>query len=154
MYNATSTPLDAVLEDFVVDSIEVDPSFSADFFEGIPEDQSFFPKSAPQKVEGISHARLTEFNSNLLWTGITNSTVEGLKAKAPVAGLPTVHWFILNEDSLGVKQMIIEFDDEVIFGDAAPQWSKSAIAWIKEKIGKPITHVFVGCCCQLRFHIY
>lgn len=144
VYNSKSTLLDATLEDFIVDYIDVNPSFPTKFFEGIPEDQSFFPKAAPHKVEGITHARLTEFSTNMLWAGISNNTIEDIHTESPIAGLPTVHWLVLEDDQLGVKQIIIEFEDGVIVGDAAPKWSKIIIEYVKEKIGKPITHVFVS----------
>jgi hypothetical protein len=144
VYNSTSTLLDAPLEDFIVETVEINPDFSHDFFEGIPENQSMFPKAAPHKVDGVTHAHLTEYSSNLLWSYTDNSTVQDLAAIAPVKGLPTVHWLIVKDDYLGVKQAIIEFENEVIIGDAAPTWSLNVIEWVKENIGKPITYVFVS----------
>lgn len=144
VYNSTSTLLDAPLEDFVIELVEINPNFTQDFFDGISEEQSMFPKAAPHKVDGVTHAHLTEYSSNLLWSYIDNSTAQDLSAVAPVEGLPTVHWLIVKDDFLGVKQIIIEFENEVIMGDAAPTWALAAIDWVKENIGKPITHVFVS----------
>lgn len=143
VYNASSTNLYATLEDFYVESVITNPKFPDNFFDGIPDDQSFIPKAAPHEVAGISHARLTEFNSNMVYSGIPNTTVDDIKSERPVAGLPQVHWLIVDESFLGVKQMVIEFEHEVIMSDAAPQWSLNAIQWVKKNIGKPIAYVFV-----------
>lgn len=143
VYNASSTNLDATLEDFYVESVITNPQFPEDFFDGIPLNQSFIPKASPHEVAGISHARLTEFSSNMVYSGIPNTTVDDIKGETPVDGLPQVHWLIVDDSFLGVKQMIIEFEHEVIMSDAAPQWSLNAIQWVKKNIGKPISYVFV-----------
>ncbi|CAM1504906.1 Fc.00g024970.m01.CDS01 [Cosmosporella sp. VM-42] len=142
VYNSTLQSLNAPLEDYMIESITLNPDFPADFFEGLPEEESFFPKAAPKKVQGISHARITEFSSNMLWSGITNATVEGLKDEQPVPGLPHVHCLILDDDQLGVKQVIIEFETAVIVCDAPPQWTSKVIEWIAQNIKKPVTHLF------------
>ncbi|KAF4467560.1 hypothetical protein FALBO_5568 [Fusarium albosuccineum] len=142
VYNSTAEKLDAVLEDYIIESITVNPKFSRSYFQGLPEGKGFFPKAAPKKVEGISHARITEFSSNMLWSGITNSTVEGIKHKKPVPGMSNVHWLILDGAELGVKQFIIEFEDHVIVGDAPPQWTKEAIQWIEKNIKKPVKYLW------------
>ena len=144
VYNSSTQNLDAVLEDFVIEEITLNPEFPSEFFDGLPDDKSFSPKAAPKKVDGISHARITEFSSNMLWSGITKSTVEGLQVEQPIPELPTVHWVVLDNDTLGVKQFIIEFETELIVGDAPPQWTKSVIQWIAENLKKPVTHVWVS----------
>ncbi|KAH7166477.1 hypothetical protein EDB81DRAFT_839002 [Dactylonectria macrodidyma] len=142
VYNSTSRNLDAVLEDFTIEKTTVNPKFPSGFFDGIPEDESMFPKAAPHKVEGFSHARITEFSSNMLWSGLKNTTAEDLNSTQPIPGLPSVHWLILEGDDVGVKQMIIEFETEVIVCDAAPQHSLSVIQWIADNLNKPITHLW------------
>ncbi|KAF4973911.1 hypothetical protein FZEAL_9137 [Fusarium zealandicum] len=142
VYNSTTQKLDATLEDYIIDSVSINPKFSRKYFQGLPEGKGFFPKSAPKKVEGVTHAHITEFSSNMLWSGITNSTVEGIKVKNPVPGMPNVHWLLLDAGKLGVKQLIIEFEDHVIVGDAPPQWTNEVIQWIEKNINKPITHLW------------
>ncbi|KAM5344363.1 hypothetical protein ACJ41O_012900 [Fusarium nematophilum] len=141
VYNSTSQHLNAVLEDFIIEEVTIDPKFPTSFFDGIPEDKSFSPKAAPSKVKGISHARLTEFSSNMLWSGGKNTTVKDLKVKT-LDDLPYVHWIILDDDALGVKQMLIEFEEEVIVCDAPPQWAQVVIEWVAKNLKKPITHVW------------
>lgn len=142
VYSATTSLLNSPLEDFIVESIEINPTFPEDFFDGLPQDQSMSPKSAPHKVDGITHAHLTEYSSNMLWSGLDNTTVHDLKVSVPVNGLPTVYWMVLKDDYLGVKQMVIEFESEVIVGDAPPDWSNLVLEWIKENINKPVTYLF------------
>ncbi|KAL7935120.1 hypothetical protein V8C35DRAFT_279576 [Trichoderma chlorosporum] len=142
VYNSTSQALNAPLEDFQIETVTVNPKFPADYFQGLPENQSWFPKAAPERIEGITHWWLTEFFGNGLWAGVKNSTVEGIKVEQPVKGLPKVHWVIVDDDILGVKQMILEFENSVIVCDAPPQWTLSVIQWIKEDLKKPVSHIW------------
>uniref|UniRef100_A0A8H7N103 Metallo-beta-lactamase domain-containing protein n=1 Tax=Bionectria ochroleuca TaxID=29856 RepID=A0A8H7N103_BIOOC len=142
VYNSSTQKLDAVIEDYIIEEIAVNPGFPNDFFSGLPEGEGFFPKTAPRKIEGFTHDRITEFSSNGLWSGLTNSTVDGIKHDQPVPGLPNTHWLTLDDDALGVKQLIIEFEDHVIVGDAPPQWTKEVILWIEKNIQKPIKYLW------------
>ncbi|KAI8660348.1 hypothetical protein NCS57_01011700 [Fusarium keratoplasticum] len=142
VYNSTAEKLDATLEDYIIEEITVNPKFSQNFFQGLPDGKGFFPKDAPKKIEGITHARIGEFSLNGLWAGITKSTVDTIKGEKPVPGLPNVHWILLDPDQLGVKQFIIEFEDHLIVGDAPPQHTKEVIKWIMMNINKPITHLW------------
>jgi hypothetical protein len=140
IYN-TSQNLNAPLEEFVVQNVTVDPQFPSNFFDGLPEGQSESPKAAPKKLTGLDDWQVTEFSSNMLWAGRYEE--ELLRAESPVPELPNVYWLILDDDSLGVRQMVIEFEDEVIVGDAPPQYSKSVINWVDRTLKKPITHLWV-----------
>ncbi|KAJ4250975.1 hypothetical protein NW762_011625 [Fusarium torreyae] len=146
VYNSTTQKLDATLEEFVVEGITVNPRFPKNYFEGLPEGEGFFPKAAPKKTEGLSHAHILEFSSNMLWSGpgsgISNDSVDNIKHKNIVPGLPNAHWLIVNDEFLGVKQFVIEFEDHVIVGDAPPQWTKQVIEWIGKNIGKPIKYLW------------
>jgi hypothetical protein len=144
VYNSTSSFLDAPLEDYIIEQVTTNPNFADGFFDGIPENESWFPRAPPKKFDGISHAHIGEFATNGLWGGITNSTVENLEVQQPLPELPKVHWVILDNDTLGVKQLILEFDNEIIVGDAPPQWTSSVITWIQKNLKKPITHVWVS----------
>lgn len=144
VYSSSQQALDATLEDYTIEQVDLAPEFPFNFFDGLAANESMTPKAAPMKVPGISHARITEFESNMLWGGITHSDVEDLQAQQPVPGLPTVHWLALDNDTLGVKQLIIEFETEVIVGDAPPQWTSSVIQWVAQYLNKPITHLWVS----------
>ncbi|KAI1009833.1 hypothetical protein LB504_003014, partial [Fusarium proliferatum] len=146
VYNSTTQKLDATLEEFIVEEITINPKFPKDFFSGLTKGKGFFPKEAPKRTEGLSHAHILEFSSNMLWSGpgsgISNNSVDSIKHKNIIPGLPNVYWLIVNDDLLGVKQFVIEFEDHVIVGDAPPQWTKQVIEWIDKKIGKPIKYLW------------
>ncbi|KAM0545993.1 hypothetical protein ACHAPJ_011105 [Fusarium lateritium] len=146
VYNSTTQKLDATLEEFVVEEITINPKFPKNYFKGLPEGKGFFPKAAPKKTEGLSHAHILEFSSNMLWSGpgsgISNNSVESIKHKNIVPGLPNAHWLVVNDEFLGVKQFVIEFEDHVSVGDAPPQWTKQVIEWIGKNIGKPIKYLW------------
>ncbi|KAG5767602.1 hypothetical protein H9Q72_004596 [Fusarium xylarioides] len=146
LINGIETPADATLEEFIVEEITINPKFPKNYFNGLSEGKGFFPKEAPKKTEGLSHAHILEFSSNILWSGpgsgISNSSVDSIKHKNIVPGLPNAHWLIINDDFLGVKQFVIEFENHVIVGDAPPQWTKQVIEWIDKNIGKPIKYLW------------
>ncbi|SCO76756.1 uncharacterized protein FRV6_00968 [Fusarium oxysporum] len=142
IYNSTTQGLNAVLEDFIIDKVILNPSFPSKFFDGISEDRSLAPKSAPKKIPGISAGLMTEYNSNMLGTALKNATIENLKVETPVSDLPQVHWVIVDDDNdLGVKQMAIEFEHEGIILDAPPQWTKAVMQWVAKNLKKPVTYV-------------
>ncbi|KAF5684796.1 hypothetical protein FCIRC_3751 [Fusarium circinatum] len=144
--NSTTQKLDATLEEFIVEEITINPRFPKDYFNGLSEGKGFFPKEAPQTTEGLSHAHILEFSSNMLWSGpgsgISNNSVDSIKHKNIVPCLPNAHWLIVNDDFLGVKQFVIEFEDHVIVGDAPPQWTKQVIEWTDKNINKPIKYLW------------
>jgi hypothetical protein len=84
----------------------------------------------------------------MLWSGpgsgISNNSVDSIKHKNIVPSLPNAHWLTVNDEFLGVKQFVIEFEDHVIVGDAPPQWTKQVIEWIDKNIGKPIKYLWVS----------
>ncbi|SCO78404.1 uncharacterized protein FRV6_02617 [Fusarium oxysporum] len=146
VYNSTTQKLDATLEEFIVEEITINPRFPKNYFNGLSEGKGFFPKEAPKRTEGLSHAHILEFSSNMIWSGpgsgISNNSVDSIKHKNIVPGLPNAHWLIVNDEFLGVKQFVIEFEDHVIVGDAPPQWTKQVIEWIDKNIGKPIKYLW------------
>ncbi|KAF5009447.1 hypothetical protein FDECE_4330 [Fusarium decemcellulare] len=142
IYNSTTQSLSAVLEDFVIDKVTLNPDFPSGFFDGIDEEKSFAPKAAPKKVPGVAEGLITEFSTNMFGSAVRNASIENLKTKTPLNDLPNVHWIIIDDgDELGVKQWVIEFEEEVIVCDAPPLWSKAVMQWVAENLKKPITHV-------------
>ncbi|EWZ34014.1 hypothetical protein FOZG_13696 [Fusarium oxysporum Fo47] len=142
IYNSTNQGVNPVLEDFIIDKVIINPSFPSKFFDGISEDKSLAPKSAAKKIRGISAGLMTEYNSNMLGTALKNANIENLKVETPVSDLPQVHWVIVDDDNdLGVKQMAIEFEHEVIILDAPPQWTKAVMKWVAKNLKKPVTYV-------------
>ncbi|EXA31335.1 hypothetical protein FOVG_17385 [Fusarium oxysporum f. sp. pisi HDV247] len=127
VYNSTTQKLDATLEEFIVEEITINPKFPKNYFNGLSEGEGFFPKEAPKRTEGLSHAHILEFSSNMLWSGpgsgISNNPVDSIKHKTSFP-------------------FVIEFEDHVIVGDAPPQWTKQVIEWIDKNIGKPIKYLW------------
>ncbi|KAI7771960.1 hypothetical protein LZL87_011653 [Fusarium oxysporum] len=138
--------LDATLEEFIIEEITIDPKFPKDYFKGLSEGKGFFPKEAPKKTEGLSYAHILEFRSNMLWSGpgsgISNNSIDNIKHKNIIPGLPNAHWLVVDDEFLRVKQFVIEFENHVIVGDAPPQWTKQVIEWIDKNIGKPIKYLW------------
>lgn len=149
IYNATTQHLNAVLEDFIIEDVTVNPEFPQDFFAGLHANESWTPKEPPSKEPGVSHARISEFTSNMLSSGYSDLTAEDLRAET-LDSIPSVHWLVLDDAELGVKQMVIEFGDEVILGDAPPQYVDAVIDWVRININKPITHLWVSITTPIR----
>ncbi|KAM0430061.1 hypothetical protein ACHAPT_006067 [Fusarium lateritium] len=142
IYNSTTQNLNQVIEDFVIDEVTLNPKFPSGFFDGLDEEKSFAPKSGPKKIPGVPDGLVTEWNTNMLGSAFKNASIENLKVETPLKDLPYVHWVIVDDgDDMGAKQLVIEFEDEVIVCDAPPQWSKAVMQWVAENLKKPITHV-------------
>ncbi|EEU37113.1 uncharacterized protein NECHADRAFT_52281 [Fusarium vanettenii 77-13-4] len=142
IYNSTTLNLNQVLEDFVIEEVTLNPKFPKGFFDGLDEEKSFAPKAGPKKIPGVLDGVVTEFNTNMLGTAFKNASIENLKVETPLKGLPYVHWVIVDDgDEMGVKQLVIEFENEVIVCDAPPQWSQAVMQWVAGNLKKPITHV-------------
>ncbi|KAM6509851.1 hypothetical protein FALCPG4_017491 [Fusarium falciforme] len=142
IYNSTTQNLNQVLEDFIIEEVTLNPKFPKGFFDGIDEEKSFAPKTGPKKIPGVLDGVVTELNTNMLGTAFKNASIENLKVETPLKDFPYVHWVIVDDgDEMGVKQLVIEFENEVIVCDAPPQWSKAVMQWVAENLKKPITHV-------------
>lgn len=135
---------DAVLEDFLVTHIFVNPDFPTDYFDGLPANASVTPKATPLKNSDYGHAELGEFSSNMLWRGEYTGTLANLSATNPIANLPHF-WFLTFLDSPTYQQWVIEFEDEVIVADAPPHQNDLVIEWVQSTLGKNVTYLWVSC---------
>ncbi|KAF5700371.1 hypothetical protein FGLOB1_10835 [Fusarium globosum] len=118
-YSSSSQRLSVVLEYFVID------------------------KSALQQSSATTSSILFLMagNMSLLGSPVKNVSVDALKSSRPV-DLLQVYWLIIDDShDLGLKQLIIEFETEVIVCDAPPFWSEAVMEWIKRNIGKKVTYV-------------
>jgi hypothetical protein len=144
IYNSTTQRLSAVLEDFVIEDITLNPNFTTNYFDGIPENESLGPKSAPAKSSIVPNGLVTDYSSSMLGSGVALQPMKIIRAENPVRGLSQVHWLVLNDrDELGFKMVVIEFEKEVILCDAPPGWSETIMNWVSENLKKPITYVAV-----------
>lgn len=132
----------AVLEDYLVSDITVNPDFPADYFDGLPAGAPGLPKAAPEKSDEYGHAELGEFSSNMLWGGAYSGTFANLSAVNPIAGLPNL-WYITVLDAPIYKQWVMEFEDAVIVSDSPPHQNALVLEWVKTKLNKKVTHLWV-----------
>lgn len=139
-----NTPLEsnAVLEDFLVEDIKINPSFPHTFFEGLSANESDTIRVAPAKIAKVSHAEIGEFNSNMMWSG-GELTAKYMSGSNPVADLPHLWNLLSNDTNLPYAQLVMEFEDGVIVADAPPHQTRSTIQWVEDNLRKPITHFWV-----------
>ncbi|KAG5754850.1 hypothetical protein H9Q70_002561 [Fusarium xylarioides] len=138
IYRSSSQRLSVVLEDFVIDKIDASPKFRDDFFDLVPHGQKV---NISEKPPNVPSGLVTDYSTSLLGSPVKNVSVEALKSAQPV-DLPQVYWLIIDDShDLGFKQLIIEFETEVIVCDAPPFWSEAVMEWIKKNIGKKVTYV-------------
>ncbi|KAH7184894.1 beta-lactamase-like protein [Fusarium flagelliforme] len=142
VYSAQNQHISAVLEDFVIDQVDINPDFPADFFDGIPENESMGLKSAPAPSSVVPNGLVTDYSSSMLGSGVPTGAREIKEAHNPVQGLSQVHWLVLNNnDALGFKLVVIEFEKEVILCDAPPEWSETITKWVADNLRKPIKYI-------------
>ncbi|KAF5602209.1 uncharacterized protein FSUBG_7884 [Fusarium subglutinans] len=138
IYNSSSQRLNVVLEDFVIDKIIATAIFPGDFFDLVPHGQKVNTSEMPP---GVPSGLVTDYSTSLLGSPVKNVSVDALKSASPVV-LLQLYWLILDDShDLGFKQLIIEFETEVIVCDAPPFWSEAVMEWIKKYIGKKVTYV-------------
>lgn len=101
-----------------------------------------------KKTLGVPSGLVTDYSTSLLGSPVKNVSVDALKSIRPV-DLPQLYWLIIDDShDLGFKQLIIEFENEVIVCDAPPFWSEAVMEWIKKTIGKKVTYVAVRISCH------
>uniref|UniRef100_A0A0D2Y754 Uncharacterized protein n=1 Tax=Fusarium oxysporum (strain Fo5176) TaxID=660025 RepID=A0A0D2Y754_FUSOF len=138
IYNSSSQRLGVVLEDFVIDKINATAEFPKDFFDPGSDGQN---RIMQKKTLGVPSGLVTDYSTSLLGSPVKNVSVDALKSIRPV-DLLQLYWLIIDDShDLGFKQLIIEFENEVIVCDAPPFWSEAVMEWIKKTIGKKVTYV-------------
>jgi hypothetical protein len=139
VYN-TPSQSDAVLEDFLVEVIETNPAFPSNYFEGLSSNETETPRVAPAYNSNHTHAEVGEAFSNMIY-GFEVAELGNLTISHPLADVPKL-WSLMYDGS-AYSQLIMEFSDGVIVADAPPQQSLQVIQWVKDKLNKPITHLWV-----------
>ncbi|WJG37331.1 uncharacterized protein FOBCDRAFT_193650 [Fusarium oxysporum Fo47] len=138
IYNSSSQRLGVVLEDFVIDKVNATAEFPKDFFDPGSDGQN---RIMQKRTPGVPSGLVTDYSTSLLGSPVKNVSVDALKSIRPV-DLPQLYWLIIDDShDLGFKQLIIEFENEVIVCDAPPFWSEAVMEWIKKTIGKKVTYV-------------
>ncbi|KAI8624186.1 hypothetical protein F5Y19DRAFT_491630 [Xylariaceae sp. FL1651] len=126
-----------VIEDFVVESISVNPDFPDGYF--LPSHNSSVGGHAPSRRPDYDRAEVHEFFETGLWEGPFDFNTSDVVAQELVPG---------SHDILSVyvgyadyAQMIVKFDEGVLITDAPPHRSKIIIQWVEENLGAEIKYV-------------
>ncbi|KAL7952088.1 metallo-beta-lactamase superfamily protein [Trichoderma barbatum] len=131
----------AILEDTTVSRVSVNPPFAPGFFDGLEANETQTRSAPPKRISGYTHAEIGEYWYNTLWGGEYTGTYNNLSVVQPASDLPRVHK-LLFLDSSNLEQLVLEFDDAVIVFEAPPHQTDLVIRWVKEKLKKPITHLW------------
>lgn len=132
---------DAVLEDFLVEHVEVNPAFEPGWYDGLEADKSDTPKVAPEANSSIETSDILEGYTNMIW-GFDVTPLGDLSATHPLENMTRL-WNLIYEN-INYAQMVMEFEDGVIVADAPLHQTDAVIDWIQQNIKKPITHLWVG----------
>jgi hypothetical protein len=139
----TTTYQNAVTEDFKVTDIMFNPQLPPNLFDGLPANEVNGNPAAPAAQDNYTNAFLGEWTDNMLYTGQYTGTLSQLSATHPAPSLGKV-WHLVFEDAPGYTQLITEFDDAVFVFDSPPHQSELVIQWVRQNLGKSITHLWVS----------
>lgn len=134
---------DAIVEETEITSISVNPIFTEGFFDGLDADETTSEPSPPRKIPSYGHGLLGQFWSNMLWGGQYSGTISDLEASNIADDLPRVHHLAFS-NGVSIAQLVLEIGESVIVFESPHHQSDLVIQWVKETIGKPITHLWVG----------
>ncbi|KAF4628208.1 hypothetical protein G7Y89_g9947 [Cudoniella acicularis] len=138
LYNRDSG---SVLQDFFIYDIEVNPTIDPSFFDGLSRNQTQSTPSAPIIEFDYGFAEIGEWDSNMLWGGKYKGKSSNVSATHPIPTVPQL-WHITFLDSTGYTQIVMEFEDAVIVGEAPVHQSQQVIQWVRDTLGKNITHIW------------
>ncbi|KAF5018931.1 hypothetical protein F66182_9073 [Fusarium sp. NRRL 66182] len=130
-----------VTAEYVADQILINSNHAPDLFSR-PGNGIVPEASVPTRHPDYSHAVIGEFSDSFVWPGAYRGTLETLDAGAvrveeqDIPGL----WVL----RMIMSQAVIELEDDVVIVlDAPPHQSKLVIEWVRQRLGKEITHVWV-----------
>ncbi|RSL96332.1 hypothetical protein CDV31_013510 [Fusarium ambrosium] len=127
-----------LLSNYIADEVIVNPGLDPTFFDG-PAGQE--PPALARNSE-YSFAEIGQLSSIWLWIGPYTATLDTLTATQPFPDLPGV-WDLSRDDPLGRRQLVLEVGDAVVVLDAPPHQSHLVIQWVRQTLGKSVTHVFL-----------
>lgn len=130
---------DLLLMDYVADEVLINQVADLAFFNG-PE--GFTASNTPARHDSYDFSEIGEYSASYMWTGQYTGTLANLSAASPYPDLPGA-WVLTFQDAPTYRQMVLELDDSVIVFDAPAHQSILVIQWVKETLGKSITHVWV-----------
>lgn len=132
VYNSRDT-----LEDFLVESVELNPAFGEDFFE--PDGRFTKPEHGPEKSAEYDHAEVHGFFETGLWSGVFDSEKSYVNVTSPINGFDKV--LSAYVDYPDYVQMLVVYEAGVLITDAPAHRSKIIIEWIRQNLGKEVRWV-------------
>ena len=128
-----------VLEDFLVESITINPKLPEGLFSVPPNFNSISPKTKPRPGVKYGTAEVHEFYETGLWSGPFDFNTSDVVATHPLPGIPQIQSVYIGYPDY--VQLVVEFGDGVLVTDAPPHRSKILIKWVAEKLGKSVKNV-------------
>jgi hypothetical protein len=122
---------DSLLQDLLIDTIEVNPTFPDNYFEGLPASEiknTFFqsPPQNPATSTEFGDAEIFEQTMNLLWYGGYAGNLSRVTVSYPIHSLPGLIHLVF-DDSPAYTTTIIDTGDAVMVTDAPHHQSKLVI---------------------------
>jgi hypothetical protein len=134
-----------VIEDFVVESIALNPVFPPDFFAPLPRnsensESSNDADSTATSSSTYNRAEVHDFFEAGLWSGPFDYNTSSVVASHTEPSLPQVHTVYIG-DYADYVQLVIELEHGVLVTDAPPHRSTLLLDWIQQTLQKPVTHI-------------
>lgn len=101
------------------------------------------PAQLPRRDISYDFAEIGESHAYYRWTGGYTGSFGNLNVTQPWKDLPGV-WLLTVTDAPNYRQLVLELADNVVVLDAPPQQSRLVLRWVREKLNKTVTHVWVN----------
>ncbi|KAL7906632.1 metallo-beta-lactamase superfamily protein [Trichoderma velutinum] len=136
-YNGTS-----IVADGTYPAATVNPTFPADFFNGLPLSQTTTKPAAPKSQPGYGHAELGEYWRNSLWGGPYTGTLANLTYTSVADDLPNLHKLMFTDYPI-IEHLVLEFEDgTTIVFEAPPHQTDLVIDYVTKTRNRTITHLW------------
>jgi hypothetical protein len=128
-----------ILEDFLVESITINPHFEEGYFDVPGSLNTTITKESPQQSKDYNRAEVHEFFETGLWSGSFDFNTSDVVITYPIPDVLRIRSVYVGYADY--VQMLVEFSDFLLITDAPPHRSKILLQWISENIGKPVRYV-------------
>ncbi|KAL6864580.1 hypothetical protein J3F83DRAFT_761908 [Trichoderma novae-zelandiae] len=130
-----------VLEDVKLDTISINPTIKASFFDPVLPAQDTSPPQAPQQSALYPRSEVHEFFEAGLWGGPFESffSTSDVVVTHPIPDIPQI--MAVYVGYADYVQLVLNFTDGVLITDAAPHRSRILIQWVRETLNKTVTHI-------------
>ena len=127
-----------ILMDYLVDTVIVNATLDPGFFDG---PHGYQAQNVPVRNSSYGFAEIGEWFSNYLWAGAYQGSLANLSATNPLPDMPQV--WLLNFADSSYQQVVIELENAVLVVDSPPHQSHLVLQWVRDALGKEVTHVWV-----------